>query len=176
MSDRPILYLDVDDTLVSYHAEVHGGRRVAPGRVIASPDDVGSPPTDVLRVLTEANELCEIRWLTWWAPSGRMLPHQIDRLARILGVPHALLEGHDNPLQCLPHKTNGIDWEAHCEGRQWFWLEDWCDPTNELPVLLKAGAADRYYKAHTTDSPDSLATAWDAIKDRIHRLPTRAAA
>ncbi len=156
---KPILYLDVDDTLIGYVDTPEFFRRHDAGLL-------GLAPHDVRRVLEEAASLCEVRWLTWWCPAGIMGDKQRARLARCLDVPVALLEPFYNPLQFWGHKTDGIDWEAHRAGREWFWIEDWCSE-EERARLRGNHCEDRFYMAHAGRDLHALARAWDAIKQRI---------
>lgn len=160
---KPILYLDVDDTLVSYLHCPELRARVDVGIH-------GLAPTNVRQFLEEATALCEIRWLTAWCPHGEMIESQIERLSRILDVPSALLSGHRNQLKWWNHKTDGIDWVAHAEGREWFWVEDFCSD-GERARLRGNHAEDRYYRANTSEDRDALWKAWCQIKARIEVIP-----
>lgn len=108
---RPVLYLDLDDTLVAWPDGRRGSPRVARGG---------------RELLCWALERYEVRWLTTWCPDGRMESRLLRDLAKMLGVPAEALEGIRgldwSHSRC---KLDGIAWMEHVVLRRPFvWLED----------------------------------------------------
>jgi hypothetical protein len=71
VSERPVLYLDVDDTLIMWN-DAHPYGKAAPW---------------AREFVLWAVEHCEVRWLTMWCPAGRMAPHREAELALLLVSP-----------------------------------------------------------------------------------------
>lgn len=160
MASKPILYLDVDDTLISYPPTADAA--------FWAKHPMGAPALRVRQFLEEAKELCEIRWLTWWCPGGSMSFEQIERLSKILDVPSELLRGNDNPLKCLPNKTLGIDWREHDAGTPWVWIEDGPLLSSEVPIMRGRGVYDRWIDANVSNDPHALWRAWTKAKQLLH--------
>ncbi|HEX2167153.1 MAG TPA: hypothetical protein VHG09_07925, partial [Longimicrobiales bacterium] len=74
MQQRPVLYLDLDDTVISWEG--------------------GSPSgaAGLREFLLWALETFEVRWLSRWARDGRMSPKLIHDLAKMSGVAEHRLE------------------------------------------------------------------------------------
>ncbi|MFW6079985.1 MAG: hypothetical protein ACODAE_10210, partial [Gemmatimonadota bacterium] len=105
---QPALYLDLDDTLLSY----------ATGRPQAG--------LGARRFLHWAIATFEVRWLTRWCPDGRMPDGLLADLARMTGVPRECLRtvrGFD--WRWSASKLDGIAWLEHrVLGRPFLWIED----------------------------------------------------
>lgn len=146
MHARPVLYLDLDDTLVSWE----GGRpHAAPG---------GG------EFLRWALERFEVRWLTTWCPDGSMTPELLRDLSRMVEIPVATLEqitGAD--WQASGCKLDGIAWLEHVVmDRPFFWLEDEKGVgEREITFLAEHGFLDRYRFCNVTRDPGAI--------QRLHR-------
>jgi hypothetical protein len=108
MDGRPVLYLDIDDTLISWE----GGRpRAAPG---------------ARDFVVWALEHFDVRWLTTWCPEGEMAPGLLHDLCRMLDLPsQSIARIRGIPWDRETSKLNGIAWLEHLVlGRPFIWLED----------------------------------------------------
>lgn len=145
--DRPIAYLDVDDTIL---------RHPAP--------DISLPPPDVGRFLRFLAAHFEVRWLTRWCPGGRMTPEQLASLEGFLEYPAADLERivnpctfqDDAPPQGFPVKWRGLDWAAIEAGRPFVWIENYLTPADR-GVLEEHGLLDCFIHCDVTADPGRLA-------------------
>lgn len=144
----PILYLDID------------------GVLIGADDHDLVPATDVERVLREARELCDVRWLSCWAMAGWLAPETEQELATRLNVPLELVSDIRNPKQFgCTSKDQGIDWEEHEQGRRWAWFDD--DLCNsEREIFIEKNALSHYVEVNTFNDLNSLVHAWDALKEK----------
>jgi hypothetical protein len=151
-ASRPVLYLDIDDTLISWRG---GSPHAAPG---------------ARDFLTWAVRLYEVRWLTTWCPGGDLDAALRSDLARMLQVGDDLLtriRGLD--WEGLA-KIDGIAWLEHLVlGRPFLWVEDEYGVGEREAAFLEAyGLADCYRWCNVTERADSLR--------EIHRELRRAAA
>jgi hypothetical protein len=114
---KPILFLDVDDTLIAYPKAVPGNH--------------------VPEFIRWAKEHFEVRWLTMWAVSGEMDSLHAAELAKILGVPVKEIAEIRNPhgFKVIPIRlVRDENWRdksvsiraalAETPGREWAWVED----------------------------------------------------
>lgn len=151
---RPVLYLDLDDTLVAWPEGREGSPRAAEGA------------RDFLRW---ALERYEVRWLTTWCPDGRMAAELLSDLGRLLDLPDEALEGIRgmdwSGSRC---KLDGVAWVEHVvAGRPFLWLEDdYGFGERERRFLEAHGMADRYRHVNVTEDAGALA--------RVHRELRRA--
>lgn len=108
---RPVLYLDLDDTLIAWPDGRAGSPRGARGG---------------RELLEWALERYEVRWLTTWCPDGRMEGGLLRDLARMLGMPPRALQGiRGLDWSHSRRKLDGIAWMEHVVLRRPFvWLED----------------------------------------------------
>ncbi len=157
--ERPVLYLDVDDTLLIFPP----GRDREWWKVFPR----GAPSPGVREFLGWARANFEVRWLTMWAMRGVMHPKSVERLATLLQVPLALVEGCDNPLEHGGFKTQGINWDEHRAGREWFWVEDE-NSEREREVLRAMQAEDRFILTRSSHSPTALVRAMRTIQRRLN--------
>jgi hypothetical protein len=158
VSERPVLYLDVDGTLLCFPSN----RSEAWWRQ----HKYGIGMDNIEVVLREMREHCEVRWLTFWAPGGVMSAEGEALLAKRLGVPLASVQGWDNPRGwCQPRstKTDGIDWTEDAAGRSWVWIEDEL-LDREHDELRQRHSLHRFFRV-VGDDPRSLQRAWDAAKE-----------
>lgn len=142
MDPRPVLYLDLDDTVISWE----GGRpHAAPG---------------AREFLLWALEHYEVRWLTTWCPNGEMEEKLLHSLHQMLEIPFSRLRairGFDWDFsQC---KLDGIAWLEHLVlQRPFLWVEDdYGFAEREICFLEAHGLLDRYRCVNITDNPDALA-------------------
>jgi hypothetical protein len=147
----PVLYLDLDDTLV---ARVNGQPRAAPG---------------AREFLLWALETFEVRWLTTWCPNGRMDAGLLHDLCSMLDLePRILCDIHGFDWESTGTKLNGIAWLEHIVLRRPFvWLEDeYGVGESELAVLHDLGLAHSYRHCNVTEDPESLARIHDELFQR----------
>lgn len=171
MSDdpRPVMYLDVGDTLLSMHRDHMPVGKKLPASTWRH---YGYAPPGAHDFMVWALEHFEVRWLTWWCPWGEMHPEQAERLERELGLEAGSLSGVRSARfgaavgneHC--HKTAGIAWEEHRAGRPFVWVEDWISEA-ERAVLRGNGFADCWIPCHVTDDPGALRRAHDALRGRF---------
>lgn len=107
-----------------------------------------------------------------WAMRGAMHPELEAKLASLLQVPPALVEGCHNPLEHEGFKTNGINWDEHRAGREWFWVEDE-NSEQERDVLRAMHAEHRFIRCHTSKEPDALLATMNLIRARLARATER---
>lgn len=141
MHERPTLYLDIDDTLVSY---ARGWPEGAPG--------VGS-------FLRWALRRYHVRWLTTWCPTGRMPGPLARDLASMTGLGAARLcriRGYD--WEDSGSKLNGIAWLDHVVlDRPFLWIEDdFGVGERERRFLADHGFADSFRCCNVTRDPGAL--------------------
>jgi hypothetical protein len=138
---KPVLYLDIDDTLLSWAS---GEPRAVPGAG---------------RFVTRALERFEVRWLSRWCPDGRMPERLLLDLAKMLGIAPACLRAirgciwDENGI-----KVDGITWLEHVAlDREFLWIEnrDGLTP-RDLEVLREAARSDCYIACDVTEDEAAL--------------------
>lgn len=111
---RPIMYLDIDDTLIQYRG-------------------AGKPAPGAAEFVLWAKTHYDLYWLTMWWPSGIKAPTRVQELSQILGllpeVIHNIPAAAFWPIQAYhvddtQNKTNGLHWERLDAGHPWVWVED----------------------------------------------------
>lgn len=152
----PVMYLDLDHTLVSWR----GG----------SPHAGGGAREFVMWAL----ERYEIRWLTTWCPDGEMSDSLLQDLARMLGLSPALLQeirGFD--WADTGSKLNGVAWLEHVVlGRPFVWIEDeYGFGARELAFLDEHGFSGAYRHINVTEDPDSLQRLLASLRDESPPTP-----
>lgn len=145
----PVLYLDLDDTVVSWrggspHA-AHGAREF----------------------ITWALQRYEVRWLTTWCPTGEMEESLLRDLAKMLQMEPSTLRrvrGFDWEGRS---KIDGIAWLEHVVlGRPFLWVEDdYGFGEREIRFLAEHGYLERYRWCNVTDHPDSLIRVHEQLRD-----------
>lgn len=167
---RPVMYLDIDDTLLTYNDgvwEATYGRLtnnsiISPNAIIAAPG--------AGEFIVWALEHFEIRWLTFWCPSGRMHPKRAEQLAGALGVSPDLIASIEGiSFAHSLNKCDGIDWSEHERGRPWIWIEDDL-PQSELQILASKGCLDRWYRCNVTEDVNALRRLHMRLKEEIGSL------
>lgn len=150
MPERPVLYLDVDDTLIRFP------RDRSKAWYLAHPSGEAAPgAADFLRW---ALQRFEVRWLTMWCMSGEMAPQQVLRLAKLLGMEPAELapiRGRRFDQGERFWKIDGIDWAEHHAGRPWYWVEDDLPP-DELRYLDERSLRRHYIHCNVSRDPSAL--------------------
>jgi hypothetical protein len=140
MLHPPVLYLDLDDTIISWE----GGPHAAPG---------------AREFMVWAMGRFEVRWLTTWCPGGVMEEGLLGDLATMLRLPADDLrhirgfEWHEEGS-----KLNGIAWLEHVVlGRPFLWIEDeYGVREGERSFLVEHGLSDRYRHCNVSQDPMAL--------------------
>lgn len=148
-SPRPVLYLDLDDTIVSWSS---GEPRGAPG---------------VEDFLRWALRRFEVRWLTSWTPSGQMEESLLVDLAKLTGVDVGFL-GCIHGLDWEGgSKLDGIAWLEHVVlDRPFLWIEDGSLPDSALEFLRAHGLDECFVRCDVTRDEDALAR----LHQRLERV------
>jgi hypothetical protein len=138
---RPVLYLDIDDTLLIWE---EGHPRAAPG---------------AQRFLLWALQRFQVRWLTTWCPGGEMEVSLLGDLCTMLELDTAQVEhirGFD--WESTESKLNGIAWLEHVVlGRPFLWIEDeYGVREGERSFLVEHGLSDRYRHCNVSQDPMAL--------------------
>jgi hypothetical protein len=144
MDRPPVLYLDLDDTLVSW-CDGH-------------PEGASGSGEFILWALPRF----EIRWLTTWCPGGEMAADLLADLAAMLRIPVESLQGiRGFEWEGTGSKLNGIAWlEHYVLGRPFIWLEDENGVTDfERSYLDEVGLLDSYVHCNVSRDPGSLTRA-----------------
>ena len=154
---KPVMYLDIDDTLIDWSA------------------GHGAPAAGAAEFLEWATRQFEVRWLTFWCPDGELPAERTEHLAALLGVAPELLAGirgldwdgcawaGDFERGKPGGKLNGIAWLEHVVfGRPFVWVEDEnCFGTFEQDTLDAHGFLDCYRHVDVSRDPGAL--------ERLHR-------
>lgn len=140
MPSKPIIYLDIDDTILSRLPEIHGAKGVQP-------------------FLEWATSKCEVRWLTSWCQNGH-LGDDLPTVASYLNVPEYLLEKIFNPYSWVNQKTEAININ---DSRKWVWIQDELDVVDKKYLSIH-NVLDRFIPCNVTTDPDALIKAWQRAK------------
>jgi hypothetical protein len=154
---RPIMYLDVDDTLIRRYGWVDGEYTF-----------IGKGAPDAGEFVKWAVRNFEVRWLTLRCPTGTMEPDALRELARDLPIEREWIWYIRNPLGLWRNgnadtKIDGIDWD---ETRPWVWVEDRIGE-REAQMLRGRHILDRYIPCNVTDEPNRLAEVKQLLCDRF---------
>lgn len=148
----PVLYLDLDDTIVRW---VNGEPEAAPGAA---------------EFLRWALDHMEVRWLTTWAPHGRMPTDLLADLASLTGLPAARLSRIPGLGWEGGSKLDGIAWLEHVvEGRAFYWLEDDKVPPETVQFLERHGYQECFRSCNVTREPDDLRRRHDELRRGLER-------
>jgi hypothetical protein len=158
MDPRPVLYLDIDDTLLTYR---HGWPEAAPG---------------AHEFLLWALEHFEIRWLTRWCPGGEMEDTLLGELRKMIPLEQetaGAIRGFS--WEFSNSKLDGIAWLEHSVlERPFLWLEDEYGVGDfELDFLAEHGWRASYVHCNVTRDPHALLRVHEELK---RRWPTEVAA
>lgn len=149
MRARPILYLDLDDTIVSWA----GGRPHA--------------AAGAREFLTWALDRFEVRWLTTWCPGGEMDPKLLADLSKMVGLEvERLGEVRGGEWPAEGSKLNGVAWLEHVVlGRAFVWLEDdYGFGDRERRFLEEQGALGAYWHCNVTEDSQALQRTHGALR------------
>lgn len=138
---RPVLYLDLDDTLIAW---TDRRPRLAEG---------------AREFLLWALDRYEVRWLTRWCPDGRMEEERLTSLQHLLGIPRERLAGLIGmDWSASGCKLDGLAWLEHLVLRRPFlWIEDEYGVGERERRFLEAhGLSDRYRHVNVTRDPGAL--------------------
>lgn len=139
VAGRPILYLDIDDTIVRWR------------------DDRPEPAEGAAEFLLWALEHYDVRWLTTWAPNGEIPPDLLVDLAKMVDVPIERLALIRGLSWEGGSKLDGIAWLEHVvHGRPFVWLEDDNLPEAVTRFLERHGYHDSYRLCNVSREPDIL--------------------
>lgn len=160
MMDRPVLYLDLDDTLLDWSS---GGPKAVP----LARDFV-----------LWASDRFEIRWLTRWCRNGRMKAELLKDLRKMLRLKPPVLDAvHGLDWSEGDCKLNGIAWVEHLVlGRPFFWVEDETGVgERELRMLDEHGLRESYHHCNVSRDSDALARVWNELRRQGSAAAARAA-
>lgn len=145
--NRPIIYLDVDGVLNKF------------------PVDSATAANGAAEFMKWALDFGEVRWLTYWCPSGIMPLQAIVWLSNTMGISPNKLSTIYNPRYHMGHKPDAIDWEAHENGRAWFWLDD-TEDEEWMQSLEFKNAKDHFILTRSGQDDDALMKAKQIIIDK----------
>lgn len=143
---RPVLYLDLDNTLLSWCS--------------GKPEAAAGAHAFLLWAL----EQYEVRWLTRWCRNGEMAEDLLLDLCKMLRVPPRVVRDiRGAGWEDTDSKLNGIFWLEHLVlGRPFLWLEDELGVgERELRFLDDHGWRSSYRHCNVTQESDALL--------RVHR-------
>lgn len=149
---RPALYLDLDDTLISWDG---GTPHAAPG---------------ARDFLLWALERYEVRWLTTWCPDGEMEEKLLGALHKMLEVPLDVLRGiRGFDWAATEGKLDGIAWLEHVVlGRPFLWVEDEKGVRErELSFLREHGLLDCYRHVNVTSDEGAIARLHQELREEL---------
>jgi hypothetical protein len=137
--ERPVLYLDLDDTVVSWATgEPRGAEDAGP-------------------FLRWALDRFEVRWLTTWAPSGLMDGGLLVDLCKLTGIPAERLQRIRGLDWEGGTKVDGIAWVEHVVmGRPFVWIEDDTVPPAALEFLDHHGYLACFHRCDVTRDAEAL--------------------
>jgi hypothetical protein len=144
---RPVLYLDLDDTIVTWES---GAPRGAPG---------------VESFLRWALRRFEVRWLTSWAPDGQMEESLIVDLCRLTGVEVSALQRIRGLDWEGGSKLDGLAWLEHVALRRPFvWIEDSSLPDEAIAFLERHGFGSCFWRCDVTREADALGRLHEGLR------------
>jgi hypothetical protein len=149
MSQRAVLYLDLDDTVIRWQ------------------DGTPSGAAGIGAFLEWALDSFEVRWLTRWTRDGQMQPRLLHDLAAMSGIPAsrlATISGLDwNLRDC---KLDGIAWLEHVVLRRPFlWVEDETVGDGVIEFLRRHGFGGSYYCCNVSCDAGALQRLHQQLRD-----------
>lgn len=139
MNDRPVLYLDLDDTILTWES--------------GEP----APAKGVREFLLWALEHYEVRWLTRWAPDGRMDPDLLVDLSKLTGVETERLKEIRGLDWEGGSKLDGIAWVEHLVmERPFIWMEDDNTGAEHCSFLVLHGFGECFRRCNVTQNANAL--------------------
>jgi hypothetical protein len=149
MTGRPVLYLDLDDTVLTWA------------------DGEPAPAEGVREFLLWALDRFEVRWLTRWARDGRMDPGLLEDLCSLTGVETDRLSEIHGVDWSDGTKLDGIAWLEHVVlERPFVWLEDEETGADHRPFLQRHGFAECFLHCDVTQDGDALRRAHEELRGR----------
>jgi hypothetical protein len=144
---KPILYLDLDETILWNGEPVHNAKAF----------------------FLWCAEHFEIRWLTRWIPSGKMDEYQAKTLwLRFERQIHwREFQKWDNPKSFWNFKNEAVDFD---ETRPWVWVENRLDAHEDF-LLAKSGHYSKFYVTDLRDDEDphgpenAVARTWKRLSE-----------
>lgn len=161
---KPLLYLDVDDTLLRFPRLDDEFWKTHPRGGAA--DGAG----EFFRWLKRH---FEVRWLTMWCPSGTMDPGRAIELASMLGVTEEEVAEVRNPhafMRFFGHrdlKTDALDWAEIDDGRPWVWIEDALLDDERL-LLTWRNLLNHWIPCNVSANPNRLIEVKEILQERFH--------
>lgn len=151
MQQRPVLYLDLDDTVISWK------------------DGSPSGAAGLREFLVWALQTFQVRWLSRWARNGCMDPGLLRDLAKMSGVEEELLVPIDGlDWDETDDKLNGIAWLEHVVlQRPFVWVEDESVGTVTTDFLALHGFGGAHYHCNVTRDQDALARLHQVLLERF---------
>lgn len=161
---RPVMYLDVDDTLLRYPSGREGDPVVADG---------------AREFFAWARDVYEVRWLTKWCRAGAMGDDLVDDFCRMLDVDVSVvhsIRGLDWSFSDT--KLNAIAWLEHLVlERPFVWVEDdYGVGTLERRFLAEQGLEGCWRRCNVTERPDALMNLHRTLLSELARPCVPAAA
>lgn len=165
----PVCYLDVDDTLLRFPP---------PSETLFWKKYPRGGPADGAGAFLEwLVQHFEVRWLTWWAPSGIMVPDRQRSLAELLNVNRSVLRDITNPRSFLgdgvfgrygARKIDGINLDEARE-RPFIWVEDeYQISDSEIQILKAHNCGDSWISCNVTRDPTRLVAVKKIIQERFN--------
>lgn len=161
---KPICYLDLDDTLIRHTDGTRDNGVAAPGAA------------EFVRFLKHH---FEVRWLTMWCPAGRLSDDAATRLSSILGLAPEELHAIRNPRAFLigphcPFKHQAVDLEEAAAGRPFVWVEDDLNAVDRSH-LEAHGMLHCHIPCNVSRDPARLAVVRALLAERLGLQPVEAA-
>jgi hypothetical protein len=155
------MFLDVDGVLWDF----------PPG------EGFGEPPVaarGVSEFFDFAMEHFEVRWLTWWAPTGTMDHQSIYDLSMLIGVPmQVLMEvGSVRPWADRGYKHVALD-PDEIQRRPWVWVEDLVHPL-DVEWIGQNGHIESLFVTNVLEDRDALVNTLGALRKWLDSLEVAA--
>lgn len=146
--NRPILYLDIDDTLIIWSLKVDG---------------YGAPMVN--EFIKWALEHFEVRWLTMWCPSGELSNEGAQELSYRTGeiIDPEVFVNIKNPKGFINNKTDAIDFD---EVRPWVWVEDAMVYREKMEMIARV-KDDNFYPTNVSQNVMALQVTWNKLAKRF---------
>lgn len=161
---RPVMYLDVDDTLLRYP----NGREADP--IVAD---------GAREFFAWALDVYEVRWLTQWCRTGAMDDDLVDDFCRMLDVEPSVVQSvRGLDWSFSDTKLDAIAWLEHLVlHRPFLWVEDnYGVSALERRFLAEQGLADCWRRCNVTERPDALTNLHRNLRRELSRPRVAAAA
>jgi hypothetical protein len=151
---RPVLYLDLDDTVLKWT------------------DGNPGPAEGAREFVLWSLDRFEVRWLTRWCPTGEMEERLLRDLCRMLELDPAVfrhVRGFD--WESTGSKLNGIAWLEHVVlKRPFLWVEDeYGVGERELSTLRALGLERCYLHCNVSEDPLALRALYERLAGSTSR-------